>query len=947
MDTLTKADVQKCLQMCVRLWAIIIEGIKKASEFQDTGRKCKSNGNVGKAIEFFHKQLKICEDLFYKEGVMEARTNLGDAYCNIGQYQDAIYCHRKVLKIAEERRDKQNAGVAYGNLGLVNDSIGQYQEAIDYQKKALEIAKELGDRPGIGIIWANMGNSFIALGQYQKAINLFGKALKIAEEIGDKEGQGTAYTNIGCAYSSIGQYQKDIDCQLKALEIAKEIKHTAGVGNAYGNLGNAYYCIRQYKKALDCHMENKKIAERLGHRPQVGRAYGNLGNVYHAIGDFQKAFDYYSKDLEIAEELGDSQGIATARGNKGNAWRALGKFKSAIECYQKQLISCEEIGDIPGIARTQYNLGVTYEWHDRKLASSHFAKSLLSYHSIRRSAVYPDEFNTSLSNKFADVHKCLVKSLLNLKKVKAALLVSDSGKAKALCDLTKRSVDVVMDLALDDKYTIPIQAISDNPCSSTTEALLNDVLSDVIHLMQYGSIISFSFDKLRGLHTWVISREGVCHKQWQTCNRMLAKTYLKTNIDELQQSLVRNVPENFSAHPEKSSFHGKVEGKVPEFSDIVRKQGQEHTYVPVNNRDFSAKKCLDRYHLDSATRSQSSDKEGEGNRRNVQKLCGYFSLDVSDTTRSSINRGPKLETKSLKEYTDVDVYLQKLHSILIAPIEQYIIGSKVLIVPEGPLFRLPFSALLSPKKDRLCDSYSLQFTPALHVVNFCLSKPLPKLGPAIFVGNPSVGEVQFGSKRVSITPLPNAAVEAKACSKYFTARPMLEENATKKNVLKNMKHASVIHIAAHGHMDYADIFLAPNDGAPKPPSEEYYLLTAEDVVQCTLSARLVVLSCCHSGCGQISAEGVVGIARSFLGAGARSVLMTLWQIPDKETMEFMRLFYDKVLQGLSVCVALQQAMIDLKKKYSISAWAPFQIAGEDISLSKDDIEEIRRQSSIR
>ena len=946
MDALTEADVQKCLQMCVQLRAIIEEGIKKASEFQDKGRTCKSksNGDVGKAIEFFRKQLKICEEVFYQVGVMEARTNLGNAYYDIGQYQNAIDCHRKVLEIAEERRDKHNAGVAYGNLANMYDSIGQYQMAIDCQQKALEIVKELGDRPGMGIILGNMGNSFKAIGQYQKAIDHYGEALKIAEEIGDKEGLCMTYTNIGSAYSSIGQYQKDIDYQLKALEIAKEIKHTADAGSAYGNLGSAYYSIGRYKEALNCHMENKTIAERLGNKPEVGRAYGNLGNVYLKMGDCQKALDYHSKDLEIAQELGDSQGIATARGNKGNALLASGKFQSAIECYKKQLISCEEIGDIPGVARTQLSLGLTYQWNDSKLACSHFAKSLLSFHRIRRSAVYPDESNTSLSNTFAGVHKRLVKSLLNLKKVKAALLVSDSGKAKALCDLTKRSVDVVMDSALDDKYTIPIQAISDNPCSTTTETLLDEVLSDVIRLMQDGSIISFSFDDLRGLHTWVISREGVCHKQWQTYNRMLGETYLKTIVDELQQSLVRKVPENFSAYPE--------EGKVPEFSDIDRKQGQEHTYVPVNNRDFSAKKCLDRYNLDNASRSQCSPyhscaQEGEENQRNIQKLCGYFSLDVPDTARSSINRGSKLGTSLPKEYTPVDVYLQKLHSILIAPIEKYLIGSKVLIVPEGPLFRLPFSALLSPKEDRLCDTYSLQFTPALHVLNFCLSKPLPKLGPAMFVGNPAVGEVQFGNKRVLVPPLPNAAVEAKACSEYFTARPMLDENATKANVLKNMKHASVIHIAAHGHMDYADIFLAPNDGAPKPPSEEYYLLTAQDVVQCTLSARLVVLSCCHSGCGQVSAEGVVGIARSFLGAGARSVLVTLWQIPDKETMEFMRLFYDKVLQGLSVCVALQQAMLDLKKKYSISNWAPFQIAGEDICLSKDDIEEIRRQSSIR
>ena len=112
-------------------------------------------------------------------------------------------------------------------------------------------------------------------------------------------------------------------------------------------------------------------------------------------------------------------------------------------------------------------------------------------------------------------------------------------------------------------------------------------------------------------------------------------------------------------------------------------------------------------------------------------------------------------------------------------------------------------------------------------------------------------------------------------------------------------------------------------------------------------ARLVVLSSDHSRRGQISAEGVVGIARSFLGAGVRSILVTICRIPDEATMIFMKEFYDKVAKGLSVCVALQRSMIELKKKYPISAWAPFQIVGEDIALSSDEIEEIRHISCIR
>ena len=323
-------------------------------------------------------------------------------------------------------------------------------------------------------------------------------------------------------------------------------------------------------------------------------------------------------------------------------------------------------------------------------------------------------------------------------------------------------------------------------------------------------------------------------------------------------------------------------------------------------------------------------------------------MEIPNYSTKSRRRKETCHRENLsKENTNLSTYLKKQYSVYISPIEEYLVGSKILVAPEGSLFKVPFCALLNSKNEHLCQKYSLQFIPALHVLNWSLSKPIPKAGPAFFVGNPVVGEVEFNGRVGSQRPLPNATVEAKECSKIFNAEPMLEEKATKENVLTGIKDASIIHIAAHGHMDDADIFLAPNEGAPKPPSEEHYLLTPKDVTKCTLVARLVVLSCCHSGRGQISAEGVVGIARSFLGAGARSVLVTLWRIQDEPTVEFMKKFYGKVVQGLSVCVALQETMNELTRKFSFSDWAPFQIVGEDIALSQDEIKEIRLLSSKR
>ena len=102
-----------------------------------------------------------------------------------------------------------------------------------------------------------------------------------------------------------------------------------------------------------------------------------------------------------------------------------------------------------------------------------------------------------------------------------------------------------------------------------------------------------------------------------------------------------------------------------------------------------------------------------------------------------------------------------------------------------------------------------------------------------------------------------------------------------------------------------------------------------------LRARLVVLSCCHSGQGPVSSESVVGMASAFLFAGARSVLATLWAIDDEATMMFMKSFYQQLGSGESASVAVQRAMKCLRDSTDYSApkyWAPFVLMGDDVKI---------------
>ncbi|CAH3188723.1 unnamed protein product [Porites lobata] len=172
--------------------------------------------------------------------------------------------------------------------------------------------------------------------------------------------------------------------------------------------------------------------------------------------------------------------------------------------------------------------------------------------------------------------------------------------------------------------------------------------------------------------------------------------------------------------------------------------------------------------------------------------------------------------------------------------------------------------------------------------------------------------------------------------------PLVGKQATKDEVLRRISSVALVHIAAHGEMETGEIALAPKttSSSVNPARKEDYLLTMKDVLKAQIRARLVVLSCCHSGRGEIKSEGVVGIARAFLGAGARAVLVSLWAIDDEATMEFMKVFYQELVHGRSASEALNKAMKSMRESDDFSAvryWAPFVLIGDDVTLEFEGI----------
>ena len=259
---------------------------------------------------------------------------------------------------------------------------------------------------------------------------------------------------------------------------------------------------------------------------------------------------------------------------------------------------------------------------------------------------------------------------------------------------------------------------------------------------------------------------------------------------------------------------------------------------------------------------------------------------------------------------------------------------ELVIVSDGELCLTPWAAVI--------DWIRIRTVPSL--TSYQLIRSVPE-GYQKKTGAPLVGYPCLKELKKPLPDLPGAQKEVESIALILNTIPLTGRQATKAEVMRRMSSVGVIHIAANADENTGEIALSPNPGwTSRFPLKKDYILKMSDVQAANLRARLVVLSFCHSGRGRIfKGEGVVGIARAFLAAGARSVLVTLWAIDDEATMMFMKSFYQHLKEG-----ALHQSMKSFResKEYSeMRYWAPFQLIGDDVKIEFEVIDDVENESN--
>ncbi|OLP19256.1 hypothetical protein BST81_05705 [Leptolyngbya sp. 'hensonii'] len=282
--------------------------------------------------------------------------------------------------------------------------------------------------------------------------------------------------------------------------------------------------------------------------------------------------------------------------------------------------------------------------------------------------------------------------------------------------------------------------------------------------------------------------------------------------------------------------------------------------------------------------------------------------------------------------------LQQLHRWLIAPIADLLPSNpqdRVIVIPQGDLFLVPFAALQDPAGTYLIQRHTLIIAPSIQVLT--LTEQLRRnqaqsfQGDVLIVGNPTMPKVVLTPNTAAqqLTQLPGAEKEAIAIGKLLQTPPLLGAQATKKAVLQRLSQARIIHLATHGLLYETTASGIPGVIALASQGQDSGLLTADEIFDLKLQAELVVLSACDTGGGIITGEGVIGLSRSLLAAGVPTVVVSLWKVPDGPTAELMTRFYRNLQTQPDKAQALRQAMLATMKDYpDPKAWAGFILIGE-------------------
>ncbi|XP_077995250.1 tetratricopeptide repeat protein 28-like [Glandiceps talaboti] len=957
-----------------------LKGVCKALGHQ--GAVHTAQGKFQEAYKCYEQQLEKGREL--KDTLIESQAfgNLGITRMNMGNFEDALGFFEKQLATLEQVTSATavaDRGRAFGNLGECYEALGDFDEAVKNYEQYLVIAQKINNANDQDRAYRGLGNAHRSMGNLQQALVCFEKRLVVAHELDNVSAKGSAYGELGCLHSLLGNFEQAISCLEHQLKIAQELRDKSAEADGACGLGGVYQQMGEYEKALQYHQMDLTIAEDMNNASCQGRAYGNLGVTHESLGNYEPAIMYQEQHLSIAAQMNDRVAKTLAFSSLGRIHHALGNYSQAVTYLQQGLQIADQLGRKEDEAKIRHRLGLAL-WANSNLEDSQHQlyKAAELFENIRRELQFSSDYRLSLFDLQTASYQALQRVLVELGREHEALAVAERGRTRAF-------VDLLLERQTEQRDNL-VEAM--DSMLMTTDQIIEAVKKQSAAILYYSIAAGH-------LYMWLITpKEGIvkfheCHLsdleldgEGATDSRSSSES--NTSINTIMNSTTSTQLDQYIQYARESlgvdmqpSLSGRCEvtsETESEADDLLQQHLEEIGRKISSESDGDFVRGLQRNHtLNSSTHSLNSLFSQMSGMSLNGSVFGGMSLGgkLGMARRRSGNGKPPLKT---------------LYELLIQPMEDVLPKAngpttpprELVLVLQGDLYLVPFAVLKSStSQECLYERFKLRVVPSMRTLNAGIrasshhSSNSTSSLPALIVGSPKLPPA--AQDRWGWGSLVNADQEARIVGDIFGIKPLLGSSATKETVLKTMSNAECIHFATHISWKLSAIILSPGEmsipgkggaalhltgdshglaermdfndsdesdlesNADMPALNEF-LLTAADILNLKLSAKLVVLSAHNQDLrlGHITSDGLIGLVRAFLTAGAQSVLVPLWPVKEIVSKVFMRDLYGNLLHGAQTSYAMTDAMHNIHsvKQYCHPAnWAGLMLIGGDVKLS--------------
>jgi CHAT domain-containing protein/Tfp pilus assembly protein PilF len=893
-----------------------------AEALNGVGTALYSQSKSAEALEIYQQGIGIATEIGDDDLAARILGNMGTVYMfNLDDHLKGRGLYQKSFVLAEKVGNKKVMGSALSNIATSYLPESDYVEALRFAKRALALFEQIGEVGRVAGTTMTIGLIHLQQGNSAESIPFFNKSFELHRSVNDKRRMATVLWNLGLAYEDQADYAKSMATYQRSLAISEEINYTRGIAGVLVNVGRIYGLQGDYDQALSVANKALALSESINSKYLKGISLSAISAAYARKSKYEEAIRYRKLSLAIAEEIGEKQSVSNGLNSIGYYYLELRDYERSIEYLQRALSVSEPAGDrweivdaLTGIAKVQF-LQRNY---------------LVARETAERAKKYAGTGEIPLSALMAQIYEALgdhdmarrsVEEAIRLIEVRRTHIVGGPDQQQKFSAKRASSYHLMIDLLISQNHA--------NDALDYAERGKSRALLDVLQNGKFDYVKALSLPEreleqrmmaeLSSVSTQISQEES--RKQPDETRVSELKNELDTKRLELDELRIRL----YASHPELRVQRGEMKpigltetaGLLPgERGALVEYAvGEDKTFIFVITKDAAQKPSLKVYPIDIKQKDLAE--RVEVFRSNLAKGDPGFSKEAGG-----------------------------LYDLLVKPAAEQLAGkTNIVIVPDGPLWNLPFQALQPSMGKYLIEQAAVSYAPSLTALREMQKKNhVKKITNAALLafGNPAVNkETSDKLKSVfmdeSLEPLPDAErlvntlgkMYGPGHSKVYTGAAAREETAKTES-----PKFRIVQFATHGILNnvspmYSHLVLAQDE---KDPNEDG-LLEAWEMKDLDLKADMVILSACDTARGKISnGEGVIGMTWAMFIAGTPTTVASQWKVESSSTTELMLEFHHQLLAGkVSKAEALRLAELKLlrteKYKHPVY-WAGFVLVGD-------------------